>query len=154
MGCVIIPVLLALLATANLMIVRLLQRRHAGPAWWIPLSVAWMAGAALGLWGGFFFEYQAAPELRVFGAPVPASVSHLEGPPGEQQWVHFITPAPLVFAGSNVVILALLAAFPVGLVLWLRPPRRRRLESTLGPPYSLPAAKSRVSRKRGDPRAG
>jgi hypothetical protein len=51
---------------------------------------------------------------------VPAAFFHWEGPPGEEQWIDFITPAPLLFAGSNVVILALLAACPVGVVCWLR----------------------------------
>jgi hypothetical protein len=81
--------------------------------------LAWVAGAALGVWGGFCFEYQASPRLRVFGAPVPAAFFHREGPPGEEQWVSFITPAPLLFAASNVAILALLAACPVGLAYWL-----------------------------------
>jgi hypothetical protein len=58
--------------------------------------------------------------LRVFGAPVPAAFFHLEGPPGEEQWVDFITPAPLLFAASNVPLLGLLVACPVGLVFWVR----------------------------------
>lgn len=68
------------------------------------------------MWSGFFFEYQPSPKLRVFGAPVPGAFLHLEGRPGEEQWVDFITPAPMLFAGSNIVILALLAGLPVGLV--------------------------------------
>jgi hypothetical protein len=83
------------------------------------MSVAWLAGASLGVWSGFFFEYQATPRLRVVGAPVPAAFFHWEGPPGQEQWIDFITPAPLLFASSNVVILSLLAACPVGLVFWL-----------------------------------
>jgi hypothetical protein len=120
MGCLLIPIVIALLAWANVAIVRLLHRRHGGLVWWVALSIAWLAGAALGVWGGFFFEYQPSPRLRVFGAPVPAAFFHWEGPPGEEQWVDFITPVPLLIAGSNVVILALLAACPVGLVGWLR----------------------------------
>jgi hypothetical protein len=119
MGCLLILVLIAILALANVATVRLLQRRQASAGWWAALSITWLAGAALGVWGGFFFEYQPSPQLRVFGAPVPAGVFHWEGPPGEEQWIDFVTPAPLLFAGSNVPIMALLAACPVGLVFWV-----------------------------------
>jgi hypothetical protein len=104
------PLLMALLAWADLSVVRMLRHRHAGPVWWTILTLAWLVGAMLGVLGGFFFEYQPSPRLRVFGAPVPAAFFHWEGPPGGDQWVDYITPTPIVFAGSNVVILALLAA--------------------------------------------
>ncbi len=116
MGCLLIPVLVGLLALANVVTVRLFRRREAGVGWWIALSLAWLAGAALGVWGGFFLEYQPSPRLRVFGAPVPAAFFHWEGPPGEEQWVDFITPVLLLFAGSNVPIMALLVACLIGLV--------------------------------------
>ncbi|HXG12143.1 MAG TPA: hypothetical protein VNK04_20480 [Gemmataceae bacterium] len=119
MGCLLIPAVIVLLAWANGVIVRLFQRRHAGPAWWTILSIAWLSGAVVGVWGGFFFEYQPSPRLRVLGAPVPAAFLRWEGPPGEERWIDFITPDPLLFAGSNAVILALLAACPVGAVFWL-----------------------------------
>jgi hypothetical protein len=119
MGGLLIIVLVGLLALTNMATVRLLRRRLAGPGWWAALSVAWLAGALLGVWGGFFFEYQLSPRLRVFGAPAPAGFFHLEGPPGEEQWIDFITPAPMLFAASNVPILALLAACPVGLLFWV-----------------------------------
>jgi hypothetical protein len=80
----------------------------------------WLAGAAKGVWSSLFFEYQPTARLRVFGAPVPVAFFHWEGPPGEEQWVDFVHSAPLVFVGSNVVILALLAACPAGLAFWLR----------------------------------
>jgi hypothetical protein len=128
MGGLLISVLVWLLALANAAAVLLLRRRQAGRGWWAALWVAWLAGAALGVWGAFF-EYQLSPRLRAVGAPVPAAFFHLEGPPGEEQWIDFITPAPLLFAGSNVPILALLAACPVGLLFWVwdwrtRPGRR------------------------------
>jgi hypothetical protein len=66
--------------------------------------------------------------FMIFGAPIPAAFFHWEGPPGKEQWVDFITPAPLLFAGSNVVILALLAAIPVGLAFRFR----RRVLATPG----------------------
>jgi hypothetical protein len=122
---VILPVLVALLALTNMAIVRLLRRRQASAGWWAAIGVAWLVGAALGVWGGFFFEYQPEPRLRVFGAPVPAAFFHWEGPPGEEQWIDFVTPAPLLFAGSNVPILALLTACPVGLVFWVWSRRAR-----------------------------
>lgn len=115
MGFLLILLVVALLAYVNVVTVRSLRRRRAGPSWWAVLVSAWASGAALGVWGGFFFEYQPLPDLRVVGAPIPAAFFHWEGPPGEEQWVDFITPAPLLFASSNVVIIALLAACPVGL---------------------------------------
>jgi hypothetical protein len=109
MGCLLIPALLALLVLADAAIVRMLQQRQARAGWWAGLSAAWLAGAVLGAWGGFFFEYQLSPRLRVLGAPVPTAFFHREGPPGEEQWVDFLTPAPLLFAASNVALLGLLA---------------------------------------------
>jgi hypothetical protein len=114
-----LPALLSLLTLANAAVVRMFRRRQAGVGWWVTLSVAWLAGAAAGVWGGFFFEYRPSPRLRVLGAPVPAAFFHWEGPPGEEQWVGFITPAPLLSAASNVALLALLAGCPVGVVCWL-----------------------------------
>jgi hypothetical protein len=119
MGCLLIPALIGLLALADAIIVRMLRQQGAGMVWWSALSAAWLAGAALGVWGGFFFEYQPSPRLRVFGAPVPAAFFHWEGPPGEEQWVDFITPAPVLFAASNVAILALLTGCLVGVAFWL-----------------------------------
>jgi hypothetical protein len=119
MGCILIPLVIAVLALADVAIVRLLQRRHAGSGWWTALAGAWLVGAGLGIWSGFFVEYQPSPRLRVVGAPVPAAFFHLEGLPGKEQWVDFVTPAPLLFAGSNVILLALVAGCPVGLAFWL-----------------------------------
>lgn len=119
MGCIFIPVVVLLLAITNVVIVRLFLRRHAGSGWWIVISCGWLVRLAVGVWGGFFFEYQASPRLRVFGAPVPAGFLHLEGPPGEEQWIDYVTPEPLLFAGSNIVIMAMLTSCPIGLVFWI-----------------------------------
>src|SRR5438105_5969094 len=108
-------VIVWLLAWANLATVQMLARRHAKARWWISLALAWAIGAAIGVWSGFFFEYQACPTLRVFGFPVPAGFFHWEGPPGQEQWIDYITPAPMLFAGSNIFIAGTLAACPVGL---------------------------------------
>src|SRR4051794_36401483 len=109
MGCLLIPAAIALLAYLNAVIVRLFRGRDAGSGWWVVLWLTRLAGAVLGCWGGFFFEYQPSPKLRVLGAPVPVVVLHWEGRPGEEQWIDFVTPMPLLFAGSNVFILGLLA---------------------------------------------
>ena len=119
MACLLITLIVAVLALANAAVVRQLQRRHAGRWWWAALFVAWLAGAALGGWGFFFVEYQPSPRLRVVGAPLPAASFLLEGPPGEEQWVDYVTPAAPLLAAANVLILALLAGCPVGLVFWL-----------------------------------
>jgi hypothetical protein len=123
MGCLFLLLMVGLLVWGNLATVQMLTRRHAKATWWIGLAVAW---AGIGVWSGFFFEYQASPTLRVFGFPVPAAVFHYEGPPGQEQWIDFITPAPILFAASNTFIIAMLAACPMGLAFWLWPESRRR----------------------------
>jgi hypothetical protein len=117
----------SLLAIPNAATVRLFRRRQAGAGWWSALAMGWLTGAALGVWSGFFFEYQPSPDVRVAGAPVPTAFFHWEGPPGEEQWIDFITPAPVLFAGSNIFLLALTAGCPVGLVYWLALRRKSRL---------------------------
>lgn len=131
----ILVVVVVLLALANLATVLSLQRWKAGPGWWVALWMAWLIGAAVGVWSGFYFEYQPSPHLRVFGAPVPAVFFQLEeGPAGEEQWIDFITPAPLLYAGSNVPILTMLTAGPVGILFWVRSrnERRRMTQGTSG----------------------
>lgn len=119
MGFLIIFGAIGLLAYLNVATVRSFRRRQAGSGWWTLLTFGWAAGAAVGVMGGFFFEYQPRPELRVVGAPVPVAFFHWEGPPGEERWIDFITQPPFLFAGSNVVILGLLAACPIGLAFRL-----------------------------------
>ncbi|AGA31294.1 hypothetical protein [Singulisphaera acidiphila] len=119
MGILMIFALVAALAFINVLIVRLFQRRGAGRGWWTTLIITWITGAALGIYSGFVFEYRPTPSLRVFGAPIPAAVFHWEGPPGKEEWVDFVTPAPHLFAMSNVVILGLFTACPVGPLFWL-----------------------------------
>jgi len=124
MACVLIPAVFAMLAWANAAAVRAL-RAHAAPAgWWAALMVLWLAGAAAGVWGGFFAEYQASPTLRVSGAPLPVGAAHREGSPGQEQWVGFVTPAPLLFAAANVPLVGLLAGSIIGPAFWAW--RRRR----------------------------
>ena len=128
MGLLVVTVVIIVLVYANAFIIHRFQARRAGRGWWVAMAVAWSVGAATGVWSGFYFEYRPLPELRVFGAPIPHAFFHWEGPLGEEQWVDFITPAPQLLAGSNVVILALLAACPVGLTFRFR----RRAFGTTG----------------------
>ena len=120
MGPLLILIIIALLGWANVAIIRRFRSQVAGWGWWTSLLLLWTAGATIGVWGGFFFEYLACPTLRVCGAPVPVGFFHLEGPPGQQQWIDFITPAPLLFALSNVVLMTLLLACPVWLAFVYR----------------------------------
>ena len=50
---------------------------------------------------------------------MPVALFHWEGPPGEEGWVDFVTPAPCLFAASNVAILALVGGCSVQLIFWL-----------------------------------
>jgi hypothetical protein len=120
MGFLLLAVVVSLLACVNVAVFRSFWGHRVGSVWWGVLIAAWGAGAVLGVWGGFCFEYQPLNELRVAGAPIPAAFFHWEGPRGEEKWVDFLTPAPLLFAGSNVFIVALLAGCPVWLAFWLR----------------------------------
>jgi hypothetical protein len=120
MGFLLIVLLVALLVCINVALISAFRRRLPGPPWWRALVAAWMAGAGLGVWSGFFFEYRPDPRLRILGAPIPAICFQWEGPSGEERWVDYVTPDPLLFAGSNVVILALLAGCLVGLAYWFQ----------------------------------
>jgi hypothetical protein len=119
MECLLMPVVIAVLAYANRVIVRQLLRRQAGRGWWLVLFGAWVVGAAVGVWSTFSFEYRLSPNTRVLGAPMPMAAFHLEGPPGEEQWADYVNALlPLVIC-ENGVTLALLASFPVSLTFWL-----------------------------------
>ena len=115
-----IPLTILILACLDAAIIQMFRYRRAKVTWWIALSCAWSIGAAIGFWSGFFFEYQPSPHLRVCGFPVPGAFFHWEGPPGEEDWVDYITPAPLTFAGSNILIVSLATALPVGLLFRFR----------------------------------
>lgn len=119
MGLLGIFAVAALLTIVNVLAVRSFIARQASVRWWRVMAAAWLVGAVLGVRSGFFFEYQPHPKMRVIGAPIPAVAFQWEGPPGKEQWVDYIMPVPLLFAGSNVVILALLAGCPVGSAFWL-----------------------------------
>ena len=109
MKILLVITILILLGFANAWVAKLLLRCESGCNWWIALCMAWLAGAACGVWSGFFFEYRPSPQLRIQGVPVPVVAFHWEGPPGNEHWVDFVSPAALLFALSNVVLIALLA---------------------------------------------
>lgn len=77
----------------------------------------------MGIWFGFFFEYQPSPQLRVMGCPVPVACFALEkSAAGEEHWADFVAPEPLplFFAASNVLLLIFVSVYPVWLAntLW------------------------------------
>ena len=67
------------------------------------------------------FEYQPKPKFRVIGFPVPAVCFVLEKHGDEEEhWVDYVSPAPLLFAASNVFLFSFVSVYPVWLVntLW------------------------------------
>lgn len=84
-----------------------------------------LTGACVGFYFGFFFDYLAAPTVRVYSFPVPAGFHVLESyADGTQQWIDFITPMPLLFAGSNVLIFGFAFVLPLSIAcLFLKIPK-------------------------------
>jgi hypothetical protein len=114
MGPIILIIILALLGWLALSAVRSLWARSVGWPWWISLAACLVIGIASGIWFGFFFEYCPSPRLRVMGCPVPVACFALEkGADGEERWTDFVTPVPLLFATSNVVLFSLVSVYPV-----------------------------------------
>lgn len=121
MGPIIIIAVLALLGWLSVSAVRSLLARGVGFPWWAILVSCVIVGFCLGVWFGFFFEYQPSPRLRVIGCPVPVVCFVLEtSADGKEQWTDFITPAPLLFAASNVLLWAFVSVYPAWLAntLW------------------------------------
>ncbi len=130
MGPIIIIVALALLGWLSVVAVRSLRVRGIGWPWWSALGICLAAGFALGVWFGFFFEYQPSPRLRILGCPVPVVAFALEkSADGEEHWTDFVTPAPLLFAASNVLLFSFVSIYPVWLAntLWRWVRRRRKM---------------------------
>lgn len=101
-----IPAALFVLVLINRAIVQDFSRR-CNSALWLALYTGWCVGGVVGVWSGFFFSYLINPRVRVYGAPVPGAFHILEQHNGQEQWVDYITPSPVLFAGSNVLMLAL-----------------------------------------------
>jgi hypothetical protein len=107
--------LAVLLIRANARIVGLVRRM---PRIWTSVLVAlWLVGAALGMWFATRFEYRPTRGLRVVGAPVPVAYYHLEGPPGNQRWVDFISPVQPWLVAADAILFSLLCAMVLRVIL-------------------------------------
>ena len=126
MAILLIPLAIAALGWAAFSAHASLQRRGASRRWFVAYFALMLTGGCLGVYFGFFFDYLAAPTVRVYSFPVPAAFHVLESyDDGTQQWVDFITPTPILFAGSNVIIFACALVLP----LWLASVFRRILSA-------------------------
>ena len=98
-------------------------RNRGDPAFgWLALGVSMIVGVVLGVWFAFFFDYQSAPGCRVYSFPVPGGFHILEANgDGVQQWVDFVTPAPLLVAVANTVAFvgAMVLAMRIVTALWV-----------------------------------
>ncbi len=116
MGLVILFVVLALLGWLSVRAVRSLWARGVGPLWWAALVGCIVVGFALGVWFGFFFEYQPEAKIRVIGWPVPIVCFVLEkSADGEERWIDYVSPEPLLFGGSSVLLFSFVSIYPVWL---------------------------------------
>jgi hypothetical protein len=123
MKLLLLLVVFGLLALLALTAIRSLKRRGVGRAWWATLFVCVVGGLVLGVWLNFL-GYEAKPKTWVIGFPVAAAVFVWEkfGNGDEEHLVDYVAPAPLTFLilASNVVMLSLVAVYPVWLAntLW------------------------------------
>lgn len=128
MGPLILIAVLALLGWLGLCAVRSLWAHRVGWPWWTALAVCLAIGFSLGVWFGFFFEYQPSPRLRIISCPVPVVAFALEtDADGKECWTDFVSPVPELFAMSNVVLFSLVSVYPVWLanVFWRVALKRR-----------------------------
>ncbi|TWT81710.1 hypothetical protein CA13_31630 [Planctomycetes bacterium CA13] len=117
MAILLIPLAIVALGWAAFAAHGSLQRRGASRGWFAAFFALMAAGACTGVYFGFFFDYLAAPTVRVYSFPVPAAFHILESyDDSTQRWVDFITPAPILFAGSNVIIFSCAMVLPLWLV--------------------------------------
>ena len=95
---------------------RSLKRREVSRGWHVAFFGAMLLGMAAGVYFGFFFKYSPRSGFEVHSFPVPAAFLVFEEyENGKSQWTDFITPAPLLFAGANVPIIACLAV----ILIWV-----------------------------------
>lgn len=117
MAILLIPFAIAAFGWAAFVAYGSLQRRSAPRGWFAAFFALMAVGDCIGVYFGFFFFYLAAPTVRVYSFPIPAAFHVLESyDDGTQQWVDFITPVPILFAGSNVIIFACAMVLPLWLV--------------------------------------
>ena len=114
MAGLLIPLVLGALGWISVVAHRSLCRRRVSRGWHVAFFTAMLAGLVAGVYFGFFFRYFVSKEVEIVSFPVPAVFIVLEKyPDGESQWTDFVTPAPILFAGSNIPIFACLAVLPV-----------------------------------------
>jgi amino acid transporter len=73
--------------------VRSFRARSARRGWWALLALLLVAGASLGVWLAFFFEYQPSHRMRVMSFPLPIAFFVWE----EDRWTDFVTPDYYVY---------------------------------------------------------
>lgn len=121
-GFLFIVLFLALSAWVFIAVIRQLRREHANVRWWTVFALLIAGGTALGVWCGFYAEYPAGSQFRIFGFPIPVGFLHWE----DGRWVDFPVPAVqgLLSAITNVFAIAAFAVLPV----WVASRRRQRRE--------------------------
>jgi hypothetical protein len=115
MGVVVLPIVVPLLAWADLAAVAAMWKDRAGPVWRIVLIVLVVAGIAIGVWAGFWCDYQVSDDLRVVSFPVPAVIFHLE----EGQWIDYVSPALPFVVVFNLLAVALTFVLPLALAYYI-----------------------------------
>ncbi len=117
MGILLIPLAIVFFAWLALRVQSSFIHRAVSIRWHTAFYMALVTGAAAGVYFGFFFQYQVSPRLQVFSFPVPAGFLVLERyDDGTERWTDFITPAPVLFAGANIPLLACAAVLPIWIV--------------------------------------
>jgi hypothetical protein len=109
MGCLLWAVVILLLTWADYCTVRSLYLNCRGPGWWAIFIALFSVGIGLGIWCGFYAEYQLSERTKVFGFPLMVGVFVKEN--GE--WVDYVSPAPLLVALLDVLIVALVSVLPL-----------------------------------------
>jgi hypothetical protein len=95
---------------------RSLHRRRVTLRWWLCLGMTAAIGIGLGVYFGFFFEYQPFPRMKLFSLPIPAAALVLETHgDGTEGWTDFVTPVPELVASANVLFFAFVSLYPVWL---------------------------------------
>jgi hypothetical protein len=123
MGTLIAISLISLNAWTVYRAARLFRARSACRGWWALFALLFVAGASLGIWLAFFFEYQPSHRMRVFGFPLPIAFFVWE----DDRWTDFVTPYyyayPAVAANVSTMICACIAPL-LSVFAFLHRPRR------------------------------
>jgi hypothetical protein len=109
MGCLLWAVVILLVAWADWATVRSLYDNRRGPRWWVIFIALFSAGIGLGVWCGFYAEYQLSERIKVFGFPLMVGAFVTEN--GE--WVDYVSPVPLLVALLDVLIMTLVSILPM-----------------------------------------